>query len=95
VAAISLVIGNTVSSSFAHANNTASSEKSTQGYESNKRSLLDQAIASYSANDATKAEDLAAAAYLDKFEHNEQPIGRVVRPGRITVKGKTKDTDRR
>ena len=34
VAAISLVIGNTVLSSFAHANNTASNEKSTQGYRS-------------------------------------------------------------
>ena len=31
VAAISLVIGNPVSSSFAQANNTASNEKSTQG----------------------------------------------------------------
>ena len=27
----------------------------------------------------------------DNFEHIEQPIGKVVRPGRITVKGKTKD----
>jgi hypothetical protein len=76
VAAISLVIGNIVSSSFAQANNTASNEKSTQGYVSDKRSLLDQAIASYSANDTTKAEELATAAYLDNFEHIEQPIGK-------------------
>ena len=64
VAPISLMIGNTISPLFAQANNTASDEKSTQGHISNKRSLLDQAIASYSANDATKAEELATAAYL-------------------------------
>ena len=66
------------SSSTAAANTTttASSEQSSQGYISNIRSLLDQAIASYSANDATKAEELATAAYLDNFEHIEQPIGK-------------------
>ena len=76
VAAISLMIGNTISSSFAQANNTSSNEKSTQGYISDKRSLLDQAIASYSANDPIKAEELETAAYLDNFEHIEQPIGK-------------------
>ena len=68
------------SSSTAAANATttaaASSEQSSQGYISNIRSLLDQAIASYSANDATKAEELATTAYLDNFEHIEQPIGK-------------------
>ena len=28
------------------------------------------------ANDATKAEELATTAYLDNFEHIEQPIGK-------------------
>ena len=55
---------------------TVSNEKSSQGYISNIRSLLDQAMASYSANDATKAEELATTAYLDNFEHIEQPIGK-------------------
>ena len=54
----------------------ASNEQSSQGYISNIRSLLNQAIASYSANDATKAEELATTAYLDNFEHIEQPIGK-------------------
>jgi hypothetical protein len=55
---------------------TASDEKSSQGYISNIRSLLDQVIASYSANDPTKAEELATTAYLDNFEHIEEPIGK-------------------
>jgi hypothetical protein len=55
---------------------TATNEESSQGYISNIRSLLDQAMASYSANDATKAEELATTAYLDNFEHIEQPIGK-------------------
>jgi hypothetical protein len=54
----------------------ASNEKSPLDYISNIRSLLDQAVASYSANDATKAEELATTAYLDNFEHIEQPIGK-------------------
>ena len=76
VAAISLVICNTIPPSFAQATNTASNEKSSQDYISNIRSLLDQVIASYSANDATKAEELATTAYLDNFEHIEEPIGK-------------------
>jgi hypothetical protein len=65
VAAISLVIGNSIPLSFAQAANTASNEKSSLDYISNIRSLLDQVISSYSANDATKAEELATTAYLD------------------------------
>jgi endonuclease III len=76
VAAISLVIGNNIPLSFAQAANTASNEKSSLDYISNIRSLLDQVISSYSANDATKAEELATTAYLDNFEHIEQPIGK-------------------
>ena len=76
VAATSLVIGNTISPAFAQANDTASGEKSSQGYISNIRSLLDQVITSYSANDAVKAGELATTAYLDNFEHIEQPIGK-------------------
>ena len=33
-------------------------------------------MASYSANDTTKAEELATTAYLDNFEHIEKPIGK-------------------
>ena len=76
VAAISLVIGNSIPLSFTQAANTASNEKSSLDYISNIRSLLDQVIASYSANDPTKAEELATTAYLDNFEHIEQPIGK-------------------
>jgi hypothetical protein len=68
------------SSSTTAANATTTSapanEKSPQDYISNIRSLLDQAMASYSANDATKAEELATTAYLDNFEHIEDPIGK-------------------
>ena len=64
------------SSSTAAANTTASTEKSSSDYISNIRSLLDQAVASYSANDAAKAKELATTAYLDNFEHIEQPIGK-------------------
>jgi len=76
VAAISLVIGNSIPLSFAQAANTSSNEKSSLDYISNIRSLLDQVISSYSANDATKAEELTTTAYLDNFEHIEQPIGK-------------------
>jgi len=76
VAAISLVIGNSIPLSFAQAANTTSNEKSSLDYISNIRSLLDQVISSYSANDATKAEELTTTAYLDNFEHIEQPIGK-------------------
>jgi len=76
VAAISLVIGNSIPLSFAQAANTSSNEKSSLDYISNIRSLLDQVISSYSANEATKAEELTTTAYLDNFEHIEQPIGK-------------------
>jgi hypothetical protein len=76
VAAISLVIVNNIPPSFAQAANTTSNEKRSLDYISNIRSLLDQVISSYSANDATKAKELATTAYLDNFEHIEQPIGK-------------------
>jgi hypothetical protein len=76
VAAIYLVIGNSIPLSFAQASNTTSNEKSSLDYISNIRSLLDQVISSYSANEATKAEELTTTAYLDNFEHIEQPIGK-------------------
>ena len=76
VAAISLVIGNSIPLSFAQAVNTSSNEKRSLDYISNIRSLLDQVISSYSANEATKAEELTTTAYLDNFEHIEQPIGK-------------------
>ncbi len=64
------------SSSTAAANITLTDEKNPADYVSNIRSLLDQAVASYSANDAVKAQELATTAYLDNFEHIEQPIGK-------------------
>jgi hypothetical protein len=72
--------------SFAQTNNTQSnssenmtlltnSEKNTKDYISNIRSLLNQTIDAYSANDTEKAKELATTAYLDNFEHLEDPIG--------------------
>ncbi len=55
---------------------SANNEKSTHDYISNIRSLLDQVITTHSANDTVKAKELATAAYLDNFEHIEQPIGK-------------------
>ena len=72
-----------------------STNESSVDYFSNVRSLLNQVTSAYSANDTIKAKELATTAYLDNFEYLEKPIGRVVRPGRGIVKGKTKGTDRR
>ena len=51
------------------------SERNTQDYVSNIRSLLNQTIDAYSANDTEKAKELATTAYLDNFEYLEDPIG--------------------
>ena len=82
VAAISSLIYNTAFTvSFAQVNNTSANntstddEQSTQDYISNIRSLLNQTIDAYSANDTEKAKELATTAYLDNFEHIEEPIG--------------------
>jgi predicted lipid-binding transport protein (Tim44 family) len=82
VAAISSLIYNTAFTvSFAQVNNTSANntstddEQSTQDYISNIRSLLNQTIDAYSANDTEKAKELATTAYLDNFEHIEDPIG--------------------
>ncbi len=53
----------------------ANEEKSTQDYISNIRSLLNQTISVYSANDTVKANEVATTAYLDNFEHIEAAIG--------------------
>ncbi len=85
VAAISSLMSNT-HATFAQVNNTQSNsseetttstnnEKSTQDYISNIRSLLNQTIDAYSANDTIKAKELATTAYLDNFEYIEDPIG--------------------
>ena len=76
IAATSLVTVNTISPAFAQANDTTSGEKSSSEYISNIRSLLNQVITSYSANDAAKAGELATTAYLDNFEFIEAPIGK-------------------
>lgn len=83
VAAISSLIYNTTTFtvSFAQVNNTSTNttstdnEQSTQDYISNIRILLNQTIDAYSANDTEKAKELATTAYLDNFEHIEDPIG--------------------
>ncbi len=82
VASISSLIYNTTfTASFAQVNNTSANttstnnENSTQDYISNIRSLLNQTIDAYSANDTIKAKELATAAYLDNFEYIEEPIG--------------------
>ncbi|WP_458745743.1 hypothetical protein [Candidatus Nitrosocosmicus sp. T] len=81
VAAItSLTYDTTFTVSFAQVNNTANNtssdnEQSTQDYISNIRLLLNQTIDAYSANDTEKAKELATTAYLDNFEHIEDPIG--------------------
>lgn len=86
-AAISyLVYDTSFKSSFAQTNNTqadpsenmtslTNSERNTQDYVSNIRSLLNQTIDAYSANDTEKAKELATTAYLDNFEYLEDPIG--------------------
>ena len=38
--------------------------------------LLDQVVATYTANDTAKARELATTAYLDNFEHIEKTIGK-------------------
>ncbi len=57
------------------ASSTANEGKSAQDYISNIRSLLNQTISAYSANDTVKANEVATAAYLDNFEHIEASIG--------------------
>ncbi len=67
--------------SFAQVNNTSTNttstdnEQSTEDYILNIRLLLNQTIDAYSANDTEKAKELATTAYLDNFEHIEDPIG--------------------
>jgi len=85
VASISSLIYNTTfTASFAQLNNTSANttstddENSTQDYISNIRLLLNQTIDAYSANDTEKAKELATTAYLDNFEHIEEPIGEVL-----------------
>ncbi len=80
----SLIYNTTFTASFAQLNNTSANttstddENSTQDYISNIRLLLNQTIDAYSANDTEKAKELATTAYLDNFEHIEEPIGEVL-----------------
>lgn len=77
-----LIYNTTFTASFAQVNNTSANttsstddEQSTKDYISNIRLLLNQTIDAYSANDTEKAKELATTAYLDNFEHIEEPIG--------------------
>jgi 3-dehydroquinate dehydratase len=60
----------------ANATNTNNVNSSSLSYISKIRSLLDQVISTYTANDTAKAKELATTAYLDNFEHIEKPIGK-------------------
>ena len=81
----SITCNTTLTASFAQTNNTqsnnpenttiSSNNKKSTDYIPNIRSLLDQTISAYSANDTIKAKELATTAYLDNFEHIEQQIG--------------------
>jgi len=60
----------------ANATNTNNVNSSSLSYISKIRSLLDQVVSTYTANDTAKAKELATTAYLDNFEHIEKPIGK-------------------
>ena len=61
-----------------NANNTKtnSANNISLAYISKIRSLLDQVVSTYTANDTAKAKELATTAYLDNFEYIEKPIGK-------------------
>jgi len=76
----------TLTPSFAQVNHTqgnssgnvsasVDNETSTQDYIFNIRSLLNQTVSAYEADDTAKASELATTAYLDNFEHIEAAIG--------------------
>ena len=56
--------------------NTNNVNSSSLSYISKIRSLLDQVVSTYTANDTAKAKELATTAYLDNFENIEKPIGK-------------------
>jgi hypothetical protein len=60
----------------ANATNTSNVNSSSLDYISKIRSLLEQVVTTYTANDTAKAKELATTAYLDNFEHIEKPIGK-------------------
>ena len=60
----------------ANATNTNNVNSSSLSYISKIRSLLDQVVSTYTANDTVKAKELATTAYLDNFENIEKPIGK-------------------
>ena len=60
----------------ANATNTNNVNSSSLSYISKIRSLLDQVVSTYTANDTAKAKELAITAYLDNFENIEKPIGK-------------------
>ncbi|MGN6347631.1 MAG: hypothetical protein ACTHME_08015, partial [Candidatus Nitrosocosmicus sp.] len=60
----------------ANATNTNNVNSSSLSYISKIRSLLDQVVSTYTANDTAKAKELATTAYLDNFEYIEKPIGK-------------------
>ena len=59
-----------------NATNTSNVNSSSLSYISKIRSLLDQVVSTYTANDTVKAKELATTAYLDNFENIEKSIGK-------------------
>src|SRR6478609_1402817 len=61
-----------------NATNTSNVNSSSLSYISKIRSLLDQVVSTYTANDTVKAKELATTAYLDNFENIEKSIGKEI-----------------
>ena len=59
-----------------NATNTSNVNSSSLSYISKIRSLLDQVVSTYTANDTVKAKELATTAYLDNFENIEKSLGK-------------------
>jgi hypothetical protein len=64
------------SSPATNTTSNANSNSTSLSYISKIRALLDQVVVSYTANDTSKAKELATTAYLDNFENIEKPIGK-------------------
>jgi 3-dehydroquinate dehydratase len=65
-----------ITATNANVTNTSNVNSSSLSYISKIRSLLDQVVSTYTANDTAKAKELATTAYLDNFENIEKPIGK-------------------
>jgi hypothetical protein len=71
-----IITNSSTSSNITNATKTSNVNSSSLVYISTIRSLLNQVVSTYTANDTAKAKELATTAYLDNFEHIEKPIGK-------------------